>query len=218
MIKIFYLLRHGQRIKKIGDQPLSLLGKQQSMVTATYFSQQTIDCLVASPLLRTRQTANFLQKKLQLPICIDTLIRERTNWGDDPYQTSENFMHNWKKAVIDRDWQPQVGDSSKVSGSRLESAIRHYANTDKKYFVFVTHGGIITDFILNIFPREKINKISSNFFTKYDKTIHECSITIIKFNYIHDNFSLACLGTVNHLSQDMIDTRYSVSDLVKVEN
>lgn len=218
MQKIFYLVRHGQRIKTIGDQPLSLLGEKQAALTAKYLSNWSIDYIFSSPLLRTQQTAFLIQKELKLSICIEPLIRERANWGDDPQQTGTDFMHDWNRAVLDRDWKPKVGDSSKVSGSRLETAIHNYSNINKNHFLFVTHGGIITDFLLNVFSKEKIKQMNSDFFDKYDKTIHECSITIIKFDSIHNTFSLVCLGAVNHLNKSIVDSRYSTSEYTQVEN
>ncbi len=65
----------------------------------------------------------------------------------------------------------------------------HTANSE---FVVVTHGGIITDFMMNVFTNQQLNHLCPNFKTVQSLFIPECSITVIRYdegNYYIDDFA-----------------------------
>ncbi len=150
MTKTFYLIRHGDKIKTVGDPPLSEKGMKQAEATARHMQLYPIEQIIASPILRTQQTAKILADQLKLPVITDALLRERVNWGDDPDQSFNDFIAMWEKGSSDRDWNPPVGDSSRSAGARLQKVIESQSD-DKQHIVLITHGGIIADFVLNIF-------------------------------------------------------------------
>jgi len=186
MHKTIYLIRHGEKERIMGDPALTDTGKLQAQQTADFLKAFAISRIISSPILRTKQTAEYIADALHLPLEIDSLLRERTNWGDDPNQSFDDFLTMWDKVSLDRDWQPPVGDSSIYCGKRLEKVI---AAINDQRVVLVTHGGIISDYLRNVFP---------NLDAAVEEKIKECSITEIE---ITDNTPTAIkIGFIDHLS------------------
>ncbi len=200
MTKRFYLVRHGETVKKIGDPSLSEKGLAQAKSTGYYFKNLSIQKIITSPALRSKQTAQVIANALKLEFAIKPLLKERVNWGDDPNQKFENFLVMWKKASIERDWIPQIGDSSRKAGERLSSFI---SSQDDEFVhtILVTHGGIITDFLCNIFDEDKLNIKFPNFANLKDSSILECSITIIDFDPKTYKYTLIELVSTKHLDK-----------------
>ena len=194
----FYLIRHGEKIKQVGDPPLSEKGKLQAAITAKYFQTLSVGKIISSPLLRTKQTAQQIADILNMEVLLDDLLKERVNWGDDPQQTLEDFLAMWQKATKDRGWIPQVGDSSRSAGQRLDKLIRSQ-KADYQSVAMITHGGIITDFLRNIFNGQQLEEKCPGFTELIDEKILECSITVVDFDAKKDNYNLIEVASVKHL-------------------
>lgn len=199
MIKTFYLIRHGQKEPLKGDPPLSTLGAQEAILTAQYLSALPITRLISSPLLRTRQTAKEIAKVTGLEIEINELLKERVNWGDDPDQSLEDFLAMWQRASADRSWQPPVGDSSINSGRRLESVIQSLSSAEDSHVVLVTHGGVTTDFLRNVFSDKVLSEYAGDVDLTLDSHIKECSVTIIEFETDTKRLTLKQFASTLHL-------------------
>lgn len=198
MKKRIYLIRHGEKVKKIGDPSLSEKGNSQAKVTGNHFEGKVVDKIVSSPILRTMETSQHIGSALNIIPSVDHLLKERVNWGDDPNQSFEDFLAMWKKATSERDWVPPVGDSSISSGERLKKVIKSLENSVNTA-ILVTHGGIITDFLRNEFGDEVLNQNFPNFSKLVDGAILECSITTIDYDLVTDKFELIELASVDHL-------------------
>lgn len=79
-----YLVRHGQsagnaegRFGGHSPTPLSDLGREQAIATATALSKEKIDAIYSSDLLRAVQTASPLAELLDLPVNKSKAFRER---------------------------------------------------------------------------------------------------------------------------------------------
>ncbi|MBI5151837.1 MAG: histidine phosphatase family protein [Candidatus Pacebacteria bacterium] len=105
----------------------------------------------------------------------------------------------WTKALHEREWQPPVGDSSVVAGRRLEKIIEKLCQEKNDSVVLVTHGGIITDFLRNVFPLNTLCQFISDFETTLDKNIKECSITVVEAEPTLSTLRLKQLAYVGHL-------------------
>lgn len=134
--------------------------------------------LLSSPLLRTKQTAQAIARVTNLVLHIDPLLRERVNWGDDPRQSYEEFERMWMRASADRNWKPPIGDSSLDAGKRLEAVVEHMSVKGNVGGVaLVTHGGVICDFLRNVFTIEEMEGVRPGFSQEYEFAVSECSIT-----------------------------------------
>lgn len=196
----FYLVRHGQKERIIGDPPLSELGVKQAEVTGKFFKQFEITHIYSSPLMRTQQTADTIGKILQLPFQTDDRLKERMNWGDRKGETFEEFLDEWEKASRDRNYQPINGNSASKTGKRLRDFLLEIESKHRNEEVLiVTHGGAIGDFLQNTFSN--LTYVISPQGTNYVEIL-ECSITTIKKE--RDEFILEKVGDTAHLPEPLI--------------
>lgn len=198
-MKYFYLVRHGEKQKTHGDPSLSLKGRQQAQLTSKHLSKVPVKAIFSSPLRRTKETAEEIGKMFNIPISVTSLLRERMNWGDNLKQSFEEFLVMWKQATSDRDWEPPVGDSSVQSGRRLESLINSLSKHPAQHIVLVTHGGIITDLLRNLFEDTHLDSYLPKFSSTIDDCLKECSITVLEHDGTSGRFTLTALGKTDHL-------------------
>lgn len=122
---VVHLLRHGEVYNpekllygRLPDFHLSDRGRQMAGLAADWFEGHDIAALFSSPLDRTQETAEPLQKKFDLPVTLDDRLIEATNHFEgmtltrrsvrDPYVLSRlrnPFRPSWGEAyteVVDR--------------------------------------------------------------------------------------------------------------------
>ncbi|MCD8507564.1 histidine phosphatase family protein [Candidatus Woesebacteria bacterium] len=192
----FTLIRHGDKLFSPLDPSLNELGHEQARRTAEYLADQPIQKIIASPLRRTQETAQYIAEKLNLPIHTDERLRERINWGDRPNQTRDDFVQTWIQTSRDRDYVPLGGQSSRQAGESFLSVITEQIGAPEEHIALVSHGGIISDFLRNIFTEEQLAPMSKKFPNGLDYEIKECSLTQIK---VDTDFQLICINAVDHL-------------------
>ena len=85
--KSFYYIRHGQTdVNKFGivpenpDVPLNEEGILQAKAAAKLLRDKNIKIIVASPLIRAKQTAEIINKELNIPIIYHDGLKE-ADWG-----------------------------------------------------------------------------------------------------------------------------------------
>lgn len=196
----FYLVRHGIKEKAIGDVPLSEYGIEQAQMTAAYLESKLIKHVYASPLRRAKETAEFIGSRLGLPVLIDNRLRERANWGDLAGQTFQEFVDMWERCSKDRQYVPPVGNSSQQAGERLESFAVEISEANAiSEIVAVAHGGLITDFLINVIPPHELMQWHPRFIEVQSDLVPECSITRIE--YIKGRYHLIQLADITHLKK-----------------
>lgn len=180
MSTIFYLVRHAKKEKGVGDVAISSEGVLQARATARHFRQFPIARIVSSPLKRAQETARFIAEETKATVTEDFRLRERSNWGDIPGQTFEEFVELWDRCTRDRDFSPPGCDSARSAGERLRSCLLEWSDSyPKERIVIVTHGGLVTDFLVNAIAEEELNRRHPYFIAKQSGLIAECSITEI---------------------------------------
>jgi len=102
----FYLVRHGIKVKSVGDVKLAIEGIQQAKKTASYFENKQVKEIFSSPLRRAKETAKYISDSSKISVREDIRLRERANWGDIPGQSFDEFVENWDKCSIERDYVP----------------------------------------------------------------------------------------------------------------
>ncbi|XEC97642.1 histidine phosphatase family protein [Paenibacillus tarimensis] len=165
----------------MGDVAISSKGILQAQATARYFRQMPIKKIVCSPLKRAKETALIIANETnKSTIAEDIRLRERANWGDIPGQTFEEFVEMWERCTKDRDFSPPAGDSARIAGDRLSSCLLELSvEHPQDRIIVVTHGGLITDFLINVIPEEELGKLHPNFIVEQSDLVAECSITKI---------------------------------------
>lgn len=181
MSTTFYLVRHAIKEKGSQDVGLTPEGVQQARKTAERFRQLPIQHIVSSPLRRAKLTAALIAEATNLTVSEDRRLRERANWGDLPGQSFEAFVAMWERCTQDRDYSPPVGDSARKAGERLSSCLSELSERyPADHLIVVTHGGLITDFLVNVFCVEELYLKHPHFIAEQSHLIAECSITEIR--------------------------------------
>ncbi len=100
-----YFVRHGQtewnairRMQGQFNSNLSDLGRVQADINGQLLAGLSIDAIFASPLDRTRQTADIINQRLQLPITFDDRIMEWDcgDWSGHMYSdVAEKWPSQW---------------------------------------------------------------------------------------------------------------------------
>jgi len=199
MATTIYIIRHGEKQKIKGDPPLTAKGQAQVKKTAQHLSNKNVHVVLSSPILRSKQTAEIISKELNLTFKVDDLLRERANWGDDQNQSFEQFLEMWNRSTVDRDWIPPVGDSSRDAGNRIHKIISSSDYSDLN-LVLVTHGGIIGDFLRNIFDEKLLKSVVPSLTDSLEGTINEASITTVYFDPISKEYKLININFIDHLN------------------
>lgn len=198
-MKILYLVRHGDREKRVDDVGLTDLGKRQSMLLGTYLSQVGIDLIVSSPLKRAVETASIVVQSIGVKFEIDSTLRERVSYGDIPHQPYGDFLKMCEYSSIHRDYLLPNGESSFLSGRRMEKFISKTLSLPEAKVLIVTHGGIITDYLRNVFSPDILELSYSKFLEKREMCILPCSITTVAF--IGKKPKLVQIGFDKHLDK-----------------
>lgn len=191
-----YLIRHGQKEKQIINPPLTLNGQKEAQLTGEYFKNVTIEKIFSSPLTRTMETATIISNILNMKFETNPLLQERFDWGDTPGQSFSEFITDWQKASLIRNWKPNNGFSSIEAGQRMQKFIDQI---DKNYksIMIISHGGIIADFLRNSFTDKELNQVHPNFSNYYEDLIRTCSITSLLKQ--KDKYKIISIGETSHL-------------------
>ena len=153
----FYFLRHGEtdanvekRLQGWLDIPLNENGRSQAMQAAHTLKHVPIDRIVASPLLRTRETAEIVNQVLQKPLMFEPAIRER-NFGHYEGKTGDE-CRAWDREnkYENQPTEPETGFAVPPGGEtyaqfrqRVLDGMSHYLNhyPDER-ILFIAHGRV----------------------------------------------------------------------------
>lgn len=172
----FVLIRHCGAVNNEKDilssfpekagYPLTSLGREQADVLAQALKSYHIDLIVASPVLRTRQTAEIIAKHVGAPVEIDEELREidmgpfnggpskpyHEFWGSrearftkTPLEGMENF-HQLKKRVVKR-----IKELDAQHEGKTIAIVSHAANL---WVLDGTLQGLSEDAIAQDFPED----------------------------------------------------------------
>lgn len=122
---------------------------------------------------------------MEIPTIQDRRLGERTNWGDIEGQSQAEFVEIWNRCSRDRHYKPKGSDPSFEAGRRIESFISDRFNEGYSGEILaVSHGGVIADFLRNVFSDETLERIRPGFVDDpyTSEIIRECSITTVSFS------------------------------------
>lgn len=169
-----YIMRHGETVwnsKRIiqgrTNNRLSKNGISQVTRQSENFNNIKIDYIFASPLMRTMQTANIMNKVLKTKVIKDNRIIELDQ--KDFSGRKKETLSNEEKLILD-----SRADSSKLETYQMvEERAKDFINFIKenykdKTLLIVTHGGIaqtlhlmLTNSTLSIKDSSKENKFNN---------------------------------------------------------
>jgi broad specificity phosphatase PhoE len=144
-----HLVRHGEVFNpekvlygRLPGYRLSGAGEQQAKITAEHLAELDVAAVVASPLLRARQTAAPIAAAHQLPVCIDhRLIESRNHFEGRTFEASPRLLRNprmwW---VLRNPLLPSWGEPYVEIAERMLTAVAEWRDAyPGRHVVLVSH-------------------------------------------------------------------------------
>lgn len=205
------LIRHGEtawnaerRLQGHLDIALNPEGERQASLLAAALADEPIDAIVASDLLRARQTAEALAGVLGLAVQVDRQLRERCYGGFEGLLYSEIARRfplefaAWQARDVDALLPPGAnrGETFRHFHSRVTTALQRWADAHPgKTLALVAHGGV-----LECAYRAALGLPLE---TPRDFKIHNASIN--RFTLGKGRLALESWGETGHLRQGALD-------------
>ena len=147
------LLRHGLStgnekgiIQGQKDYPLTEEGIEQSRSLSRYWKDHDVsfDAIIASPLLRAKQTAEIIASGMNLPIEFDEIWCERQSGKAEGKPFSEVKLH-YADQPNDTAYDPlfETGESRWDLFIRAANAMQHLLQRPTGSYLVVSHGAIL---------------------------------------------------------------------------
>jgi len=147
------LLRHGESVGNAesrwqgqADYPLNETGRAQARALAQRWKKEKIkfDFIIASPLTRTKETAQIIASALNLKIEFEPLWLERDN-GDFSGLTAHEVRHNFIHPSFMTPYDSVGGDGE---GDwelflRAGQALHNLLKREPAKYLIVSHGGLL---------------------------------------------------------------------------
>ena len=153
---MIYLIRHGETIltplrkfSGIGplDPALTDKGLSQAELIAKEVVRLKADILIASPLQRTRQTADAISRATGLEIIFDEAWYELSfgTWDGMAFEeVKEKFPEDYQNWLNSASYAPSGGESYEQASTRVDEALEKLvAQYPGQRVLVVTHNGII---------------------------------------------------------------------------
>ncbi len=149
------LVRHGETSSNLAGlldtadpgAGLTDLGRHQAEALVTRLATETVDAVLSSPLLRTRQTATPLAAARALPAVLDERVRE-VRAGDLEMRGDPASMRTYLETVLawaggDLDVRVPGGESGHEAFARFDAALAGAIDRGARHLVVVSHGAMI---------------------------------------------------------------------------
>ena len=147
---VYYLMRHGESLsneksvletKGDPNNHLTEKGKKQVMDSLSFIKTLHVDVIIASPFVRTRETAEIVSSFLNIPVVIEERIHEY-DMGDFSGKSAQEYLDYYGHAYLHFDTRPEGGETHEEMMHRTMSALMDF---EKKYegktILIITHGG-----------------------------------------------------------------------------
>ena len=158
MTRRLLLIRHGQttynatgRMQGHLDTELSEAGHSQARAAADLLEDKGITAIVSSDLIRARDTAEIIARRLGLEVSVDKRLRE-THLGEWQGMTSAEVDEQFPGARAlwrhDPTWAPPQGESRVDVANRarpvIDELMQNHPQWDEGAVLVVAHGGAIS--------------------------------------------------------------------------
>lgn len=205
--KVVYLVRHGQSVDNASpvfqseSTDLSELGQRQAQAIASRLKNVTFEALIASPLPRTRQTAEAVSKATGHSIDFDPLFVERRKpksidgkpWTD---AKAASTWREWEKSVYTPGYKVQDGENFDELIARAKAALDYLYERPEQSMVVVTHGMFLRFMLIPIVMGDDATGESVRNFMR-TTMVENTGITVLKHMPVFEEKSRWRLWTLN---------------------
>ena len=192
-MKKVYFVRHGESEANAGDfhssppVPLTHKGREQAQFIAERCAKLPIEALITSSYVRTKQTAEFISKKIQIPAEESDLFVENrsvsTLWGKSrTEEASKNTMQ-----LITQNWgMPgfRVGDEENFEDivHRVDAALDFLANKKEEHIGVVTHAGFMRNIVGRALFRDSFTPAVSTTIFRSLHVMENTGLTVLSYD------------------------------------
>lgn len=187
--KVVYLVRHGQSEANAAavfqglHSPLSEKGQNQAQKIAQRVQHLGCEVLIASPLLRTQQTAEAITEATGLGAEYSDLFVERIKPArlNDKLHTDEvanALWHEWEHSLYTPGTRVEDGENFDDIMTRADKALDFLQHRPEKSLVVVTHGYFLKTITARIMLGSSITPEAFGYFQKHTHT-QNTGITVL---------------------------------------
>jgi len=152
--KTLYFVRHGESVyNKLNiiqgdvDPPLTKLGEDQAKELGVLMKEYEIKCMAVSPLIRAKQTADFINLSLNLPILYYEDLREMY-FGKWQGEFKQEHWEKFKRNFYEFGEAPPGGESKNELIKRGEKCVLQICNDIGEHPVLLVTHGMLVRFLL----------------------------------------------------------------------
>jgi len=189
--KVIYFVRHGQSVDNAApvfqalSSPLSPLGHRQAKDIAIRVSEISFEVIIASPVLRARQTGEIIAKKTAKPIKYSDLFVEcikPKSISGRPFtdKRAGQIWRQWQKSLFTPGMRVEDGESYDDIISRADKALALLNEQSEQTIVVITHGFFLRTVVARaIFG----DLLSGEIFHKFQSSVgsENTGLTVLKY-------------------------------------
>ena len=212
-VKIVYLIRHGQSVDNTlpvyqsTSTKLSNMGRKQAFKVAERFMVTDVDAIISSPLLRSKETAEILSKKLDKNLFVTELFSERIkpkiiNGESSQDSKSVEIFNDWENSLYATTGRVYDGENYHDIISRADKALVFLDNLEARTSIVVSHGFFIRTILSRIIYE---NTLSPELFRKFQESLsmeNTGDSVIILDDNKNKNWILCTYNDHSHLNND----------------
>lgn len=147
-VKQLFVIRHCSATGQEPDAPLTAEGLAQAEALATHLETAGIDRIVSSPMLRARQTAAPLARRLGLPVEMDDRLSERV-LSSTP---RPDWLARLEDSFADHDLCLEGGESLRTAMARIGACVEEIWQGSAAAPAIVTHGALMAALLVHYDP------------------------------------------------------------------
>ena len=190
------IVQHAEKQRLPGDPGITPVGAAQAKATAAWLiNHEELVAVWASPTRRAIETADPIARITGHTLVAEARLRERMNWDGPGVGSFDDFLDDWQRASVDRDYLPRSGDSSRAAGDRFIEALGDLVATyDRGTSAVVAHGGVTADALRTLLGDDVLWNESPGLIRD---GVPSCAITTLAFD--GHRWELERLASVDHL-------------------
>lgn len=166
--KTVYFVRHGesehnaQPIIQADDSPLSDRGHQQAQTVGERLAHLEFDVLVASPILRAKQTAAHIARATGHDVIFSDLFVERrkpTSIENKPWSDKAAAAKwlQWETSIYAGGDRVENGENWEDFISRIDNALQYLLDQPEQTIAVVTHGNFLRALTIRALFGDQLN-------------------------------------------------------------
>lgn len=197
-----YLIRHGRQDSELCNVnvPLCDIGKVQAELVGRRLAGYGISALYSSSLIRAVETAQIINKVLQVPYFQEEALEE-IDFGQLTGLTDEQIQEQFgdfmkKRNQIAEDLPFPGGECGQDVWNRTMPLIEKIAAGPYENVAVVTHGGVIRSLLAGIVGGDFSKKLV------FSKALENCSITQLRIEKENKRIFIERINDYAHLEAD----------------